>query len=312
MFQSSVIICINKRKLFLIQRNSNDPNLIKYYKRYCRILTNVIKIDKKRYYNNILTCSNNKIKTTWNIIKNTTCIKPNSQKITSINVDGNISFNGQITVDTFKKYFVSVAQDVHINNHNANPPSNHENPIAYLSKAFNQPFPTINLLKGVSSKEIEDIMKSLKIKNSHGYVGIRTKLLKLSMHYISSPLTYICNRMLSSGIFPTRLKFTEVKPIFKKGDKNDTSNYRPVSLLTSFSKFFERVIYNRLYHHINTNHILVNEQSGFRQASSTDTATCTLTKNILTALNNKLLVGVFSATIKRHLTVSTMTSCCLK
>jgi len=143
----------------------------------------------------------------------------------------------------------------------------------------------------VSSKEIEDITKSLKIENSHGYDGITTKMLKLSMHYISSPPTYICNRMLSSGIFPTRLKFAEVKPIFKEGDKNDTFNYRPVSLLTSFSKIFERVIYNRLYHHINTNHILFNEQFGFRHASSTDTATYTLTKNILTALSNKLLVG---------------------
>jgi len=134
-------------------------------------------------------------------------------------------------------------------------------------------------------------MKSLKIKNSHGYVGIRTKLLKLSMHYISSPLTYVCNRMLSSGIFPTRLKFAQAKRIFKKGDKNDTSNYRPVSLLISFSKIFLRVIYNRSYHHISTNHVLVNEQFGFRHASSTDTATYTLTKNILTALCNKLLVG---------------------
>jgi len=63
--------------------------------------------------------------------------------------------------------------------------------------------------------------------------------------------------MLSSGIFPTRLKFSEVKPVFKRGDKNDTSNYRPVSLLTSFSKIFEKVIYNRFYHHINNNHILL-------------------------------------------------------
>jgi len=88
------------------------------------------------------------------------------------------------------KIFVSVPQNVHVNNHNANPPSNHENPIAYLSKAFIQPFPTINL-KGVSSKEIEDITKSLKIKNSHGYHGITTKILKLSMHYTSSPLTFV-------------------------------------------------------------------------------------------------------------------------
>jgi hypothetical protein len=52
--------------------------------------------------------------------------------------------------------------------------------------------------------------------------------------------------MLLFGIFPTRLKFSEVKPIFKKGNNNDTSNYRPVSLLTSFSNTFEKVIYNRL------------------------------------------------------------------
>jgi len=97
--------------------------------------------------------------------------------------------------------------------------------------------------------------------------------------------------MLSSGIFPTRLKFSEVKPILIRGDENYTSNYRPVSLLTSFSKIFEKVIYNRLYHHINNNHVLVNEQFGFRHASSTNIASCKLTKNKLTALNNKLLVG---------------------
>ena len=54
-------------------------------------------------------------------------------------------------------------------------------------------------------------------------------------------------------------------------------------------------MYNRFYHHINNNnnnnHILVNEQFGFRHASSTDIASCKLTKTILTALNNKLLVG---------------------
>ena len=150
-----------------------------YYKRYCRILTSVIKLAKKRYYNSILTCSNNKTKTTWNIIKNTSNIKPNIQNINSVNVNGNLSFNGHIIGEKFNKYFVSIAQNIHTYNHNVNASYNHGNPISYLSRAFHQPFPTINI-KCVSPNEIEDVTKSHKIKNSHGYDAKSIKTLKLA------------------------------------------------------------------------------------------------------------------------------------
>jgi hypothetical protein len=71
------------------------------------------------------------------------------------------------------------------NNQSVNVTSNHENPISYLSRACNQLFPQI-ALKCVSSKEIEDDIKSLKTKNSYGYDGIATKILKVSSSYISS------------------------------------------------------------------------------------------------------------------------------
>jgi hypothetical protein len=142
-----------------------------YYKRYCRILTNVIKLAKKRYYNNILNSSSNKTKTAWNIIKKTTNIKPNTHNIIEINVNGNSSSNGQIIAESFNKYVVSVAHNLHVNNQNIKAPASQANPITYLSRAFNHPFPTIRL-KYVSSKEIEDMTMSLKITNSHGYDGI--------------------------------------------------------------------------------------------------------------------------------------------
>jgi hypothetical protein len=83
-------------------------------------------------------------------------------------------------------------------------------------------------------------------------------MLKASMPYIISPLTNIYNQSLAHGIFPFRLKYAIIKPIFKNGKEDEPSNYRPISLLPAFSKILERVIYNRLYEHTDNNNILDN------------------------------------------------------
>jgi hypothetical protein len=108
----------------------------------------------------------------------------------------------------------------------------------------------------VTSKEIKDIIRILKWKNSKGYDEVPLNILKISMPFILSRLVYICNKSLSLGIFPTQLKYSQISHIFKKGDGTDMSNYRPISLLTSFSKFIENVIFNRIKHHIDANNIL--------------------------------------------------------
>jgi len=77
-------------------------------------------------------------------------------------------------------------------------------------------------------------------------------------------LTYISNAALNSGVFPDRLNYAIVEPIHNKGSKQDISNYRPITLLTSFSKVFEKIIYNRRYNHLEVNSILVREEFGFR------------------------------------------------
>jgi len=61
---------------------------------------------------------------------------------------------------------------------------------------------------------------------------VSNRIIKLTAPFIISPLTYICNAVFSTGVFPDRLKYAEVKPIFKKGNKQEISNYRPISLLT--------------------------------------------------------------------------------
>ena len=101
----------------------------------------------------------------------------------------------------------------------------------------------------------------MKCKNFYCYDETSSRILKVSAPYVLSPLMYIFDKILSTGIFPGRLKFSEVKPLYKKGDKTEFSNYRPIPLLTLFSKITEKIIYKRLYCHLNYNNILVNENS---------------------------------------------------
>jgi hypothetical protein len=77
----------------------------------------------------------------------------------------------------------------------------------------------------------------------------------------------------------------------EKGDKTNTTNYRPISLLTTFSKALEKVMYNRLSHHMHTNNILVPEQYGFRKGVSTADTAFKLTDNVLKSINQKMHVG---------------------
>jgi len=159
---------------------------------------------------------------------------------------------------------LTLAQHIYIENlKNAHSAAIVNNPLSNLHDAFKQTIPPIKF-KFISPKEIEDVVNSLKMKDCYGYDGISTKILKQSIPYISSPLTHICNLMISTGIFPTRFKFAEIKPLYKKGETSNTSNYRPISLLTSFSKIFGKIIYTRLIRHLNHNHILVNEAIWFR------------------------------------------------
>ena len=117
------------------------------------------------------------------------------------------------------------------------------------------------------------------------------KVHKISCPFISSPVNYICNKMLFWGVHTDRLKYAIIKPLHKNDDKCEVSNYRPVSLLTSFSKIFEMVMQRRILKRLTNSVILGTEKYGFRLGLRTNSATYNLMTEILNAINNKLLVG---------------------
>ena len=116
---------------------------------------------------------------------------------------------------------------------------------------------------------IENIIFKLKPKTSSGKDEISCYLIKQTAEYIIKPLAHIVNLSISTGVFPRDMKVAKVVPIFKSGDQHLLSNYRPVSLLPSFSKILERVIYNKVVAFFNRNNLFYPHQYGFRKNHST-------------------------------------------
>ena len=84
------------------------------------------------------------------------------------------------------------------------------------------------------------------------------------------------NQSLATGIFPDRLKIAKVVPLFKKGDTRMVDKYRPISLLPSISKWFEKVVFNQMYEYFTANKLFFPSQYGFRKKHSTDLAAAEL------------------------------------
>ena len=103
----------------------------------------------------------------------------------------------------------------------------------------------------------------LENKSSSGHDGISNKLLKVIKFNISKSLTIIKKQMLTTGIFPDAFKVAKIIPIFKKGDPTLLVNYRPISLLPTISKVFERVIHDQMYEYFNNFNLLAEQQYGF-------------------------------------------------
>ena len=133
----------------------------------------------------------------------------------SISVKEVVIQNNQSIANIFNSYYSSVAKQIMKDIFNSNIIGSIQNPVTYLQDILQLP-PPLCEFQYVSTKEIENVAKSLKAKESHGYDEIPIKVTKQSISYISSPLANICNLMLSSGTFPTRLKFAKIKPLYKK------------------------------------------------------------------------------------------------
>ena len=92
--------------------------------------------------------------------------------------------------------------------------------------------------------------------------------------------------MVTTIIFSDDFKLSKVIPLFKKGDSSLLINYRPISLLPTISKIFERVIHDQMYEYFNKFNLLAEQQYGFRKQHSTEYAAVKLIDHVSREMEN--------------------------
>ena len=110
---------------------------------------------------------------------------------------------------------------------------------------FVKPTETFSFNKA-DEKEIEKEILELSSKKSAGPEAIPPKVIKDSISVLKSPLTQLINTSVEENHFPFDLKYSNIAPLYRKDDNTDKTNYRPISIISSISKIFERLMFKQI------------------------------------------------------------------
>lgn len=247
------------------------------YRTYRNNLNKIIHHAKNNYYKNeILNCENN-IKKIYKVINEATNEKSNkSNSDIQILDDNGKEFKSDKDMANFcNNFFINVGVDMA---KTIDTPHNTYN-FAYSSN-------TSMFLMPLNNNELIKHIHSLKNNSSPGIDGISSKIVKKFHVYILDPLKHIINLIFKTGVIPNHFKTTVVTPIHKAGNKTRINNYRPISLINTFAKIFEKCLKDRLIKFLDANNILSKNQFGFTRGLSTCDAIYELVKQVTDNLNN--------------------------
>ncbi len=121
----------------------------------------------------------------------------------------------------------------------------------------------------INDKTITGIIKGLKTKRSTGKYGFSNILIKQLKEGLAPPIRIIINEAIAQSKFPNQWKIAKVVPLYKKGDRDRVSNYRPISLLPSLSKIMEKVMVRQIVRYYEKRNLFPSRQYGFRRNRST-------------------------------------------
>lgn len=276
-----ILLCRIKRVLLRkLQNNTISPQI---YKDFNKNLKYIIKQAKVNYFNSKFTQYQNDIKKTW-ININKLLGKSSSNKSIELNLNNTLVSEPTTIANAFSKHFSLVAPNLQ-----KKIPQCDTSPFAYLDPPKSISFAP----NDTSADEVAKLIQRMPNK-SCGTDAIPILVWKYCCDIVAPVLSKLFNYSIKEGVFPSILKRAQIIPIHKSGPRNDISNYRPISLLPTMSKIFEKLMNCRFAHYLESNKIFTNNQFGFRKGRCTSDAIVEFLDHAYKALDTKQhLIAIF-------------------
>lgn len=252
---------LRKRNKFcqLAKKHPTNSRLRNYSLKLCELVHQNIDLSKKRFYKNQFRLNGKSARKNWKTVNEIITGYPESNDIKEINSQLGYNVSDPATIaNEFNEYFTSVG---------SNNISTVDLATTDKERLIMDSNNTVNsfYFSPITPCELYYVINSLKEKSSPGIDGITNSVIKPLACFLVDVLAFIFNLSVETGTFPLYLKKAVVIPLFKKGDKSCINNYRPISLLSVFSKIFEKIMKKRILGFLNVNNLLSGSQYGFRK-----------------------------------------------
>lgn len=274
------ISCKTKRGLRFRYYNDKSATNKEKYLNYSKLLKKCIYNSQKKSNIKFINHSKNKCKAAWTVIKSEIANNTIDDDIEMLKINNDTLTHPTDIATAFNKYYIGASNTGSTKALKHNPKS------ATLANTI--------YLEPMTVEEVKKEIMSLNNTAAEGYDNISTKIIKVCVTKLAPIVTYLINLSFAAGVFPDKLKLSLVKPLYKKGDKENPVNYRPITLIPILSKVFEKCMLKRLMNFCTKFNIIKKEQFGFQKEKSTTLAIFNLINNILTNLNKDYLTtGLF-------------------
>lgn len=266
------------------------------YKSIKNRLNNKIRYAKNKFFQDKWEKTGHDHKKQWRFINDFFKPKVTENHIDVLSVNGRQIYDKYEIVNSLNNHFAYIGENIVKDLNNEINQSGDHTEVLFEEISSDAELNDMNLTNEV---EINKIILELKPNSAPGDDNVTVRDLLNLKESVVKPIAKLANNMILSGTFPAELKRNKITPIFKSGDKGSMHNYRPITVISVFSKILEKIIKARITTFLDNYVPMDPYQYGFIKNSGTLAATFDFINYISKALDEKFFVIAVFVDLKK-------------